>query len=77
MRSELVFAAGKRVENRFLLSSTVMRVVKRFHVDATRTEDTINKVFTDMAANPKFVGILPAYVPPPSTIDVLLIEPAA
>lgn len=77
MRSDLVFNAGFRVENRFLLATTVMQVVRKFHVDSTRTEDTINKVFTDLAANPKFVGILPEFVPPPPTLDALLIVPAA
>jgi hypothetical protein len=76
MRSELVYAAGLRIENRFLLASTAMQAVRKLHVDATRTEDTINKVFTEVANNPGIVSKLPEIVPPP-TIDVLIITPAA
>lgn len=76
MRSDLVYAAGLQVENRFLLASTVMHVVRRFHVVATRTEDTINNVFTEVAKNPRFIGRLPEITPPPP-IDEVLIVPAA
>ncbi|MDE3199488.1 MAG: hypothetical protein KGN79_01100 [Acidobacteriota bacterium] len=53
-----------------------MKVVRKFHVDSTRTEDTINRVFTDLAGNPKYVCTLPEVVPPPP-IDTLLIVTAA
>ena len=76
MRSDLVYKAGIQVENRFLLATTVMQVVRKFHIDATRTEDTINKVFSDVATNPNYVGILPEVVPP-SPIDTLLDVSAA
>ena len=76
MRSNLVYAAGIQIENRFLLAATVMQVVRRFHVNSTRTEDTINQVFTDVANNRQFIGTLPEATPPPA-IDVLLIAPAA
>jgi hypothetical protein len=74
MRSNLVYAAGLQLENRFLLASTAMRAVRRLHVDATRTEDTINRVFTEIANCRQFIGALPEIVPPP-TIDELLIAP--
>lgn len=77
MRSDLVYAAGLKIENRFLLASTAMLAVRKLHVDATRTEDTINKVFTEVANNAEFVGKLPEIIPPPA-IDVLIITtPAA
>lgn len=76
MRSELVYAAGLQVENRFLLASTVMQAVRKLHVDSTRTEDTINKVFTEVASSRQFIGKLPEITPPP-TIDTLLITSAA
>ena len=76
MRSDLVYAAGLRIENRFLLASTAMMAVRRLHVSSTRTEDTINKVFTEVASSTNFIGKLPEVTPPP-TIDVLLITPAA
>lgn len=72
MRSELVYAAGLRIENRFLLASTAMRAVRKLHIDATRTEDTINKVFTHVANSTEALGKLPEVEPPP-VIDSLLI----
>ncbi len=32
MRSKLVYSAGLKIENRFLLSATVMRAVRKLHV---------------------------------------------
>lgn len=74
MRSNLVYAAGLQIENRFLLASTVMQAVRRLHVDATRTEDTINQVFTEVANAKQLIGKLPEITPPPA-IDVLLMTP--
>lgn len=76
MRSELVYEAGLRIENRFLLAATVMRAVKRLHVNSTRTEDTVNKVFAEVANGTQAHGKLPEIVPPPA-MDLLLITPAA
>ena len=76
MRSNLVYSAVHRVENRFLLASTTMVAVRRLHVDATRTEDTINRVLLEVADSPNLVGKLPD-VPPPPPIDALIITPAA
>lgn len=75
MRSDLVYAAGLRIENRFLLASAAMLAVRKLHVDATRTEDTINKVFTEVAKSQQFVTRLPE-VPPVPVIEELLITPA-
>jgi len=74
MRSELVYSAGLKIENRFLLSATVMRAVRRLHVNSTRTEDTLNKVFVDVAEGRYAHGELPQVVPPPA-IDVLVVTP--
>ena len=74
MRSDLVYAAGLQVHNRFLLASTVMQAVRKLHVDATRTEDTINRVFSEVANCRQLIGNLPAITPPPA-IDALLIAP--
>lgn len=76
MRSDLVYAAGLRIENRFLLASTAMLAVRKLHVDATRTEDTINKVFVEVANSQNIIAKLPEIVPPP-TIDTLLITALA
>ena len=76
MRSELVYAAGLQIQNRFLLASTAMRAVRKLHVAATRTEDTINRIFTEVANGRPIVHQLPEIEPPP-TIDGLIIAPAA
>ena len=74
MRSELVFLAGIKIENRFLLSSTVMRAVRMLHINSTRTEDTVNRVFEEVGKGCYAHGELPEIVPPPP-IDVLMIAP--
>ena len=76
MRSKLVYAAGLKIENRFLLVATVMRAVRKLHVNSTRTEDTVNKVFAEVAGGTNVHGELPEVTPPPAA-DVLLIAPAA
>ncbi|HZP03834.1 MAG TPA: hypothetical protein VFB43_02955 [Terracidiphilus sp.] len=76
MRSDLVYLAGLKIENRFLLATTVMQAVKKLHVASTRTEDTTNQVFADVANGHYAHGALPELAPPPA-IDELLITPAA
>ena len=76
MRSEIVYAAGLQIENRFLLACTAMKAVRKLHVVATRTEDTINQIFTEVANGRPIVHKLPEIEPPPA-IDVLLIAPAS
>ena len=75
MRSDLIYAAGLQVENRFLLASTAMRAVRKLHVGATRTEDTINRIFTEIAQSRPFIGALPKIEPPPP-IDAFIITTA-
>jgi hypothetical protein len=72
MRSELVYSAGLRIENRFLLSATVMRAVRVLHVSSGRTEDTLNRVFADVAQGRYTDMELPKVAPPPA-IDELVI----
>ena len=76
MRSNLVYSAGIQIENRFLLATVVMRAVRRLHIDSTRTEDTANQVFTDIANGRYTPTHLPEPAPPP-LIEPLLITPAA
>lgn len=76
MRSELVYAAGLQIENRFLLACTAMRAVRKLHVVSTRTEDTINNIFSEVANGRPMVQKLPEIEPPPA-IDALLIAPAS
>lgn len=72
MRSELVYLAGLKIENRFLLSTTVMRVARLLHINSNRTEDTLNLVFTDVAEGRYVDAKLPEIVPPPP-IDELVV----
>jgi hypothetical protein len=74
MRSELVYSAGLKIENRFLLSATVMRAARKLHIPSSRTEDTLNRVFEDVAEGRYAHGELPEIVPPPP-IDVLVVAP--
>ncbi len=76
MRSELVYLAGIKIENRFLLSTTVMRAVRMLHVNPGRTEDTLNRVFADVAEGRYSDIELPEIAPPP-TIDALVVTPLA
>jgi len=75
MRSELVYSAGLKIENRFLLSATVIRAVRKLHVNSSRTEDTVNRVFADVAEGRYAHGALPEIEPPPP-IDILVVTPA-
>jgi hypothetical protein len=76
MRSELVYEAGIKIENRFLLAATTMRAARKLHVSSTRTEDTLNRVLSEVAKGRCAHGDLPAVAPPPA-IDSLLITAAA
>jgi len=52
-----------------------MLAVQKLHVDATRTEDTINKALVEVARGNGNFGKLPEIVPPPA-IEMLLITQA-
>jgi len=74
MRSELVYSAGLKIENRFLLSTTVMRAVRVLHVNSGRTEDTLNRVFADVARGRYTDVTLPEIADPPP-IEALVAVP--
>jgi hypothetical protein len=74
MRSKLVYSAGLKIENRFLLSATVMRAVRKLHINSSRTEDTLNRVFADVAEG-RYVDVELPPVPPPPTIEALVVSP--
>jgi hypothetical protein len=76
MRSNLVYSAGLKIENRFLLATVVMRAVRKLHIESTRTEDTTNRVFSEVAGG-KYVSVQLPVITPPTTIEPLLIAPAA
>jgi hypothetical protein len=74
MRSELVYVAGLKIENRFLLAATAMRAVRKLHANSTRTEDTVNRVLAEVANGTRVLGELPEVTPPPA-IDALVASP--
>lgn len=76
MRSELVYSAGGVIENRFLLATVVMRTVRALHVNSTRTEDTANRAFADVAQG-RYSPLALGDPAPPPLIEPLLIAPAA
>ena len=74
MRSQLVYEAGLKIENRFLLATTAMRATRKLHVSSTRTEDTVNRVLVEVANGTRVHRELPEITRPPA-IDALLISP--
>jgi hypothetical protein len=76
MRSELVYSAAEKVENRFLLATLTIRAVRRLHVISTRTEDTANKVLSELADG-NFLEIKTPELKPLLPIDILSITSAA
>lgn len=76
MRSDLVYSASLQVENRFLLSTIVMRAVRTLHINSTRTEDTANKVLAEVAQGRYVQAEMPEIKALPA-IEALLIAPAA
>lgn len=76
MRSDLVHSAGLQIENRFLLATTVMRAVRTLHISSTRTEDTANQVFAEVA-NGHYIHFELPQISRPAAIDLLMITPAA
>jgi hypothetical protein len=76
MRSDLVYSAGRVIENRFLLATVVMRSVRALHVDSTRTEDTANRAFSDVSEGRYAPTMLGEPAPLP-LIEPLFIAPAA
>jgi hypothetical protein len=63
MRSELV-SAGIRIES-LLLSTVTIKAVQSLHIDTTRTEDTANRVFLDVAEG-RFADVIPKVTPQPA-----------
>jgi hypothetical protein len=72
MRSELVYEAGLKIENRFLLATTAMRATRKLHVSSTRTEDTVNKVLVNVANGMPVHQALPEVTPPPAIEELLV-----
>ncbi len=73
MRSELVYAAGLKMENRFLMAVVTMQAVRKLHIASTRTEDTANHVFSELAAGRALDVKLPE-LKPQAPIEPLLLS---
>lgn len=70
MRSDLVYSAGRSIENRFLLVTVTSRIVRKLHVGATRTQDTASRALLDISQG----RYAPMPLPPPDR--PALMEPA-
>lgn len=75
MRSNLVHSAESQVASRFLLATIAMRAVRVLHIDSTRTEDTANEVFTEIANGKYILTELPP-VASPQSMDLLITSAA-
>jgi hypothetical protein len=75
MRSELVYSAGIRIPNRFLLTTLTIKAVQSLHITSTRTEDTANRVFADVAVG-RFTDVKMPEIAIQTAMDPLLIAPA-
>lgn len=76
MRSELVYTAGIKIPNRFLLATVAMKAVQRLHISTTRTEETANRVFSEVADG-RFVEVKLPQLRQQPPIEPLLVSPAA
>jgi hypothetical protein len=68
MRSELVYGADHKIENRFLLAAVAMQATRKLHVRSTRTEDTVNTVLVKVAKSRSAHGALPQVAHPPDLL---------
>ncbi len=76
MRSQLVYAAGIKMENRYLLAVVTMLAVRKLHIVSTRTEDTANHVFSELAAGRALDVTMPD-LKPQALIEPLLLPVGA
>jgi hypothetical protein len=56
MRSEYVFAAAKKINNRFLLCRVTSVSARHLQVGSTQPSETINKSLTLIAASGRYSG---------------------
>lgn len=52
MRSEMVFAAKRKLSNRYMLCRVVATATRRLHKPATRIEDTTDAILRHIASSP-------------------------
>ena len=49
VRSELIFRAREKVDNKYKLCQTTSKATRRLHIDAKNTTDTINYALSRIA----------------------------
>lgn len=76
MRSELVYSAGIKIANRFLLATVAIKAVRKLHISTTRTEDTANVVFVDVAAG-RYTDVSMPEIVPQAAMEPLIVDPFA
>ena len=76
MRSDLVYSAGRSIENRFVLATVISQIIRKLHVDSTRTEDTANQAFDDISKG-RYIPVKFPELKPQPLIETLIISPAA
>ena len=74
MRSELVYWAGIKIANRFLLATVTIKAVRKLHISTTRTEDTANSVFQEVAAG-HYTDVKMPELAPQVAIEPLIVDP--
>jgi hypothetical protein len=78
MRSELVYSAGIKIANRFLLATVAIKAVRKLHISTTRTEDTanvvFNVVFVDVAAG-RYTDVHMPEIVPQAAMEPLIVDP--
>ncbi|HVJ08257.1 MAG TPA: hypothetical protein VM554_07720 [Acidisarcina sp.] len=73
MRSQIVYSAGIVIPNRFLLASVTMKAVQKLHISTTRTADTANLVFAEVAQG-RFTDVSMPHIAPQESIEPLLVD---
>ncbi len=59
MRSELITAARRVVENRYTLCHAAAKAARKFHKSRSRMQDTTNEVLRRIAESPSQVALHP------------------
>ena len=73
MRSELVYCAGIKISNRFLLTTVTIKAVRKLHISTTRTEDTANSVFQEVAKG-RYTDVRMPELAPQVAIEPLILD---
>lgn len=74
MRSQLVYTAGLRIANRFLLATVAIKAIRKLHISTTRTEDTANTVFVHVASG-RYTDVSMPEILPHAAIEPLIVDP--